>query len=196
MGPLTGGCFFRPWYHRCMNPFSTNTRRSLLLGLSAFCLLNLTACQTTSIDATRDGRSTWRADGLELTPGGGCIHVNVNCASNDPITVVLLSEDLLEKAEVAETAHAGTSFAAASGYTRNGMFLVRFLELPISEYMVIAFVDVDGDGRLVEEASFIDSPTKFIEPHSRLMRFEIDNGATVNVTLDLEITGDHESHDS
>ena len=62
--------------------------------------------------------------------------------------------------------------------------------------MVVAFVDVDGDGRLVEEASFIDSPTKFTEPHSRLMRFEIDNGATVNVTLDLEITGDHESHDS
>ena len=154
--------------------------------------MNTTACQSTSIDTTHHGRSTWRSQEMELIPGGGRIHVNVLCDSDDPITVVLLSEGVFEHSET----QSGPTCAAASGVTRSGMLLVRFRDLPVSEYMVVAFHDENGDGRLVGNFQPTGFATEFTEPHSKLERFHLHAGDTVNVSLDLDVIhedGDQES---
>ena len=174
---------FSPWYRVSMNRFTTNFSRPLLFMCLLVALMSATSCHTTSHDVAPDGRSTWRSEKLELIPGGGRIHVNVLCDSDDPITVVLLSEDLAEDS----SSGVDSSCAAATGVTRNGMFLVRFLDLPVAQYMVVAFFDVNGDGRL-DEASFpAGGSMKFTEPHSKLKRFPIRDGDIINVSLDLEI---------
>lgn len=183
---------FPPCYRVSMNRFATISSRSLLFTCLAVALMSATSCHTTSIDASPDGRSTWRSEKLELISGGGCIHVNVLCDSDDPITVVLLSQDLPEDS----SSRVDPSCAAATGVTRNGMFLVRFLDLPVSEYMVVAFFDVNGDGRLDETFFSTGESRKFTEPHSKLKRFQIREGDIINVSLDLEIDQSSGARDS
>ena len=176
-----------PWYRMFMNRFTTTLSRPLLFICLVVALTSATSCHTTSIDAAPDGRPTWRSEKLELNSGGGRIHVNVLCDSDEPITVVLLSEDL----EKDSGSPVDPSCAAANGVTRNGMFLVRFLDLPVAEYMVVAFLDVNGDGHLDETSFSTGGSMKFTEPHSKLKRFQIRDGDTINVSLDLEV--DHAS---
>ena len=166
-------------------------RHHVRLLCLAFVLVNATACQTTSIDSIRDGRSTWRSDQLEMNPGGGRIHVNVVCDSNEPVTVVLLSETSQGSAVGPDS-----SRAAASGVTRNGMFLVRFLDLPAAGYMVIAFSDRIGDGRLEERIFAGGAEPSFTEPHSTLKRFMVREGDICNVSLELDMKRDNGGHDS
>ncbi len=154
-------------------------------------LVNASACHSTSIESTRDGRSTWRSDRLQMNPGGGRIHVNVSCDSNEPVTVVLLSEASEDFADGLDS-----SCAAASGVTRNGMFLVRFLDLPAARYMVIAFSDQNGDGRLEESIFAGGSKRSFTEPHSTLKRFMVREGDICNVSLELDIGRDSGGPDS
>ena len=74
--------------------------------------------------------------------------------------------------------------------------MVRFRDLPVGEYMIVAFHDMNGDGRLVEKFSLIDSTITFTEPHSKLERFDLRPGDIINVSLDLETSpsdGDEES---
>jgi hypothetical protein len=175
-----------------MRRLPTIFSRVILFILCPFVLTNVTACQSSSLDTTHNGRSTWRAEELQLVPGGGRIHVNVLCDSEDPITVVLLSEGVFEQSETPS----GPTCAAASGVTRSGMLLVRFRDLPVSEYMVVAFHDLNGDGRLVGNFEPSGFATEFTEPHSKLERFHLHEGDTVNVSLDLDIIhsdGDQES---
>ena len=176
-----------PWYCTYMNRFTTCLSRPLLFMCLVVALMSAASCHTTSIDAAPDGRSTWRSEKLELIPEGGRIHVNVLCDSEEPITVVLLSEDV----EGDSDSRVDPSCAAATGVTRNGMFLVRFLDLPVAEYMVVAFFDVNGDGHLDETSFPTGGSMKFTEPHSRLKRFQISGGDIINVSLDLEV--DHAS---
>ena len=181
-----------PWYRTYMNRFTTCLSRPLLFMCLVVALMSAASCHTTSIDAAPDGRSTWRSEKLELIPDGGRIHVNVLCDSDDPITVVLLSQDLPEDS----SSRVDPSCAAATGVTRNGMFLVRFLDLPVSEYMVVAFFDVNGDGRLDETFFSTGESRKFTEPHSKLKRFQIREGDIINVSLDLEIDQSSGARDS
>ena len=171
------------WYRVDMVHLSTRLLRPFLFVSLFVTLMSATSCDTTSINAVRDGRSTWRSENLELNPGGGRIHVNVLCDADDPITVVLLSEDLAGDS----SPRVDPSCAAATGVTRNGMFLVRFLDLPIAEYMVVAFFDVNGDGHLDQTILPMGGAMNFTEPHSKLKRFQIRGGDTINVSLDLAI---------
>ena len=192
MGSLKTGSCPGPWYLVSMSRFPIINFRLIPFVLVLFFLANATACQTTSIDASRDGRSTWRSQQLDLVPEGGRIHVSVVCDSDDPITVVLLCEDVSEDSEN----QSGSSCAAASGFTRNGILLVRFHDLPVAEYMVIAFHDANGDGRLIEKFVPADFATDFTEPHSKLERFDVQEGDTINVSLDLEIIHGHGDQES
>ena len=76
------------------------------------------------------------------------------------------------------------------------MFLVRFLDLPTAAYMVIAFSDRNGDGRLEERILAGGLEPSFTEPHSTLKRFMIQEGDICNVSLELELGRDTGGHDS
>ena len=157
-----------------------------LIILSAVFLQLLGACESVSFQSTRDGKTTWRSEQLELVDNGGILSLSVRERTDEPVTVLLLlSNSLNPDTSEGESPRQAKPYAAARGVPTDGILRTTFSQLPIASYYVVAFVDRNQDGMLEEGWPPGAIDLDFIEPHSRIQHFHITNNQRVNLSLEI-----------
>ena len=160
-----------------MNPLSLIISSALLLQLAA-------GCESLSYQSTRDGKTTWRSEQLELAENGGVLSVSVRERSDDPITILLLLSKSLSPEE--ESPREAEPYAAARGVPVGGILRTNFTQLPVASYYVVAFVDRNEDGLLQEGWPPGTLDLDFLEPHSQIQHFHITDSDRVNLSLEIQ----------
>ena len=163
--------------------YPVHMRTLILVILSVFVLQSLAGCETVSYQSTRDGKTTWRSEQLDLAEDGGILSLSVRERIDEPITVLLLLSNSLIPDE--ESPREAEPYAAARGVPTNGILRTNFTQLPIASYYVVAFVDRNEDGLLEEgwPPGVVD--LDFLEPHSEIQHFHITEGQRVNLSLEI-----------
>lgn len=158
-------------------------RSSISIILSAFLIHLFVGCESVSYQSTRDGKTTWRSEQLDLADDGGILSLSVRERMDEPITVLLLLSNSLIPEE--DSPRMAKPYAAARRIPTNGILRTTFSHLPIASYYVVAFVDRNEDGVLEEGWPPGSIDLDFVEPHSEIQHFHISNGQRVNLSLDI-----------
>ena len=132
----------------------------------------LAGCSKGHLDVVRDDRVTWRSTGIALDRQGGSVEVRVDARSRDELRICLF--------DVGNREPPGDLVAVAGGSSSS----VVFTALPPGDYGVLAFLDMNGDGRTVLELT--DAGPECPEPHSSFRVVSLAPGSRKALRLHLE----------